>query len=263
MMRHKVFWLVFYAIVAWFLMSVLVYFISPLMIFIPPRPATYQRLPGMFHLKTANGKSIAAVYLQNKKAKYTVLYSHGNASDLGMSFHFLKALEQHGFSVIGYDYQGYGASSGKASEKNTYIDIRTVYQYLRREKKIPADRIILMAHSLGTGVATQLATEQPVAGLILESPYLSIYRVYTQIPFLLFDKYNNFAKIKNVHVPLLVIHGKSDSIVPFWQGKALFEAANKPKLFLPISGAGHINFIALDRTQYWHTLQRFVVTLKH
>ncbi|UTW43549.1 alpha/beta hydrolase [bacterium SCSIO 12844] len=242
-------------------MSLLASLISPSMIFLPPKPPTYKTLPELFHLKVANDNSIAAIYLKNKNAKYTIIYSHGNAADLGIEMSFLKALYQHGFSVISYDYEGYGQSTGSASEKNTYQDIETIYHYLVADEKVSPKQIILMGHSLGAGVTTELATEKSVAGVILASPFLSTYRVLTQIPLLLFDKYNNINKVKKIDAPILIIHGHKDTVVPFWQGKALYEAANKPKTFLAIKEAGHNNLASVGQAQYWQAIKNFTLSL--
>ena len=147
-------------------------------------------------------------------------------------------------------------------KKNTYQDIRRVYQYLTSDLKVPSNRVILMGHSLGAGVALQLATEKPVAGLILISPFLSTYRVITQIPILLFDKYNNINKIQNVHTPLLIIHGNEDTVVPFWQGKTLFKAANEPKVFLSLENVGH-NDLTNAGKKYWETIKSFTSSLNN
>ncbi|PHQ80791.1 MAG: alpha/beta hydrolase, partial [Coxiella sp. (in: Bacteria)] len=155
----------------------LVYFFSDDSIFLPPKQH-YKTLPGLHYIDTSAGK-IATVYLSNPKAKFTLLYSQGNASDLGYSYRLLQLTAQKGYNVFAYDYNGYGMSEGKPSEKNTYLDIDAAYRYLRDVKHVPANRIIIMAHSLGTGVAVELATHVKAAGLILESPYLSIYRTQT------------------------------------------------------------------------------------
>ncbi|HAX79930.1 MAG TPA: hypothetical protein DCY88_29865 [Cyanobacteria bacterium UBA11372] len=89
------------------------------MIFLP-QPSTYEDTQDIIKLTTANGVSISAIYLPNPKAKYTILYSHGNAEDLGYGLPMLKELRDIGFSVFAYDYQGYGTSRGTPSEANAY-----------------------------------------------------------------------------------------------------------------------------------------------
>ena len=237
---------------------VALYFTSNAGIFLPPR-AVYKHLPGMFYIKTSRGP-IAAIYHHNSKARYTILYSHGNAADLSTTQYMFQALYQHGYSVIGYDYNGYGLSHGKPSEKNTYIDIAAVYNYLTSVQHIPADHIILMAHSLGTGPTVELGTKVKAAGMVLESAFLSIDRTVTidALPLLLFDKFNNAARIAHIHMPLLMMHGTADQIIPFDNGQQLFKQALAPKYFYMVKGAGHNNFITVALTAYWSHLNWFV-----
>ena len=233
---------------------------SNLYIFHPPKPATYNsKLPNLFQIPTnkSSNKYISAVYLSNPKAKYTIIYSHGNAEDLGVSYHFLQALQQHGFSVLSYDYSGYGLSSGKPNEKNTYQDITAVYNYATKKLKIPAKHIINMGHSLGAGVAVNLSANQPTAGLIITGAFVSAFRVMTRYPILFGDKYSNINKIKKINTPLLIIHGTKDNIIPFWHGKKLYKTANQPKEFIEINGAGHNNLIQINSAAYWEAITKF------
>jgi len=259
----KTIWILIYGLLAYLIICSIVFFYSDRLIYRPPTPASYQDTPNIIKLKTPTGKILTVLYLNNSKATYTILFSHGNSSDLGMNKPFLYAVAQRGYSAIGYDYEGYGTSQGHPSEANTYLDAQTIYNYLVNVKKIDPSHIILLGHSLGTGVTVNLALHNPCAGVILESPFLTVYRVISGYPLVLFDKYDNLRKIKQIHRPLLIVHGTADSVVPFWQGKALFEAANQPKYFLSVAKAGHSNFIALDAKEYWNIFTHFINNLPH
>ncbi len=245
-----------YIIIAYFGMLSFAYLFSDRMMFYPPK-STYKDTNQIIKLHTASGDIISAIYLPHQNSKYVLLVSHGNAEDLGHILPILKEFNTLGFSVFSYDYQGYGTSTGKPSEKNSYAAINAAYQYLNKTLKITPNRIILFGNSIGAAVSIDLAIRKPVAALILQSPFLTAFRVVTRIPLIPFDKFNNLKKIKKIHVPILIIHGKRDRIVPFWQGKRLYEAANKPKEHLWIKDAGH-NTIPWNGNIYKTAIKNFV-----
>jgi fermentation-respiration switch protein FrsA (DUF1100 family) len=195
--------------------------------------------------------------LANETAKFTILYSHGNAEDLGSVRFKLEAFRQMGFSVLGYDYQGYGTSEGKPSENATYRDIDAAYEFLTVEQKIPANRVIAYGWSLGGAVAADLASRKPLAGLILESTFVSAYRVMTRAPLIPFDKFRSLAKLEKVKCPILVMHGDRDEVIGFWHGETLHEQANEPKRNLWVKGAGHTDLAVVAGERYSRALKEF------
>jgi fermentation-respiration switch protein FrsA (DUF1100 family) len=170
----------------------------------------------------------------------------------------LEAFRSKGFSMLAYDYRGYGTSGGRASEKNAYEDVEAVYEYLVGKLGCPSDRIIAMGRSLGGAVAMHLACREKLAGLILESSFVTAFRVVTRVPLIPFDKFRNVDKIKEVHCPILVIHGRDDRIVPFWHGEKLFKTANEPKLKFWVDGAGHNDLFPVAGTRYWDIIKEFI-----
>lgn len=235
-------------------------FFSDRQIFQPPI-ASYQDARPFIKLQTRNGNQIAAVYLPNPTAKYTILYSHGNAEDLGYTLPTLQDLQAQGFAVLGYDYQGYGTSQGQPSEANAYQDIDAAYQYLTTQLKIPPQQIILYGRSVGGGPTLDLASQQPVAAVITESTFITAFRTLTIIPIVPFDKFNNLQKIRRIRCPILILHGTIDEVIPFWHGEALFRAANSPKRFEAIAGASHNDVVEVAGKRYSQILQSFVATL--
>ncbi len=227
-----------------------VFFRADSMIFMP-QAASYQDNEDILKIPVSNTEKISAKYLPNSQAKYTILYSHGNASDLGDMQSTLDQLRQWGFSVFAYDYRGYGTSDGSPSENNAYQDADAAYSYLTKELKIPPQQIIVYGQSLGGGAATDLAAKHPVAGLILESTFTSAFRVVVPIPILPFDKFTNQDKLRKVRCPVLVMHGEADEVIPLQHGQRLHASAPEPKQSLWIPGAGHNNFmeVAGDRQQ--------------
>lgn len=225
--------------------------------YIPP-PSSYHSSENVIHLRAADGAKIAANYYPNDKAEYTILYCHGNATDIGLIKRMMEYFQQHGFAVFALDYHGYGLSDGRPSEYATYLDVEAAYDYLVNNLHKKPTQIIVYGKSLGAAVAMHLAIHRHVAGLVMESPFLSAYRTYTQIPIFLLDKYRNDSKIDQLSVPLFVIHGVKDRVIPFWQGKKLYEHARVPKQKLWVSGAGHNNVIILANQKYWDAWQDFL-----
>jgi len=213
------------------------------------------------HLKSG-GTTIAAFYLPNPQTRYTLLFSHGNAEDIGQVMFFLQPFYDAGFSIMAYDYRGYGTSSGKPSEDGVYSDANATYDYVTQELHLPPNQIIAMGRSLGSAAAIHLAATRPVAGLIAEAPFLSAFRVLTRIQILPWDKFNNAREIRNVHVPVLIVHGSGDQVVPFWHGRRLYELAHEPKTFMPVLGAGHNDIVLLAGKKYIQALQTFAAELK-
>jgi len=249
-----------YLIAAYVFFNLLFVFFSNIIIFQPPKPATYKDSSQIIKIKNGQ-KSISAIYLNNPNASYTILLSHGNAEDLGMVFPLLELFVQHGYSVLSYDYQGYGTSEGTSSEYNTYSDIVATYDYLTTHLKKPPSKIILYGVSLGVGPTLYLASKENVAGIILQSPFLSAYRVKTAVPLFAFDKYNNIQRIKQIKSPLFVIHGKQDRVVPFFHGQQIYNAATVPKQSFWINNAGHNDIFMVDQKNLWEKIKNFTSSL--
>jgi fermentation-respiration switch protein FrsA (DUF1100 family) len=221
------------------------------------RQSSYRDSPEILKIKTKDGTEISALYFSEPNSEFTVLYSHGNAEDIGDIREILETFRDKGFSVLAYDYRGYGTSAGAPSEKNAYEDVEAVYEYLVGKLGCPPDRIIALGRSLGGGVAMHLACRKKVAGLILESSFVTAFRVATRIPLTPFDKFRNIDKIRKVRCPVLVIHGRDDEVVPFWHGEKLFEAANEPKLKFWVDGAGHNDLFWAAGSRYWDIIKTF------
>ncbi|QIZ71116.1 alpha/beta hydrolase [Oxynema aestuarii] len=248
------------AVSIYLLLACYAYFLSDWQIFQPPE-ASYRDGPEILKLKSGEDTWISAIYLVAPDADYTVLYSHGNAEDLGDVRSQLEAIRRSGFSVFAYDYRGYGTSEGRPSEANAYRDIEAAYRYLTGSRAIASDRILVYGRSVGSGPSVDLAARYPVGGLILESAFTSVFGVVFPFPVFPFDKFNNIRKITQVTCPVLVIHGREDTVIPFAHGRRLWEAAPEPKLFLAVDGAGHNDVIEVagDRiAEAWQQFSRLV-----
>lgn len=212
--------------------------IAPSMMF---HPAYGSRavVPGSVALTLPNGSVVHALHLPNPQARQTIWYFHGNAEDLGDVAPAMQRFVDAGFAVWVCDYPGYGRGTGKPSEDSLYAAARVARDYLRRELKVPAERTLIYGTSLGSGPAVQMAVEERVGGLILQSPFMSAYRVLTRWPLLPGDPFQNLNKLTHVRSPVLVIHGRRDGVVPFFHGERIFAGAREPKRNLWVEGAGH------------------------
>ncbi|KAI3990689.1 hypothetical protein MKX01_022989 [Papaver californicum] len=195
-------------------------------------------------LDTKGGNKIVATFWKHPFARFTILYSHGNAADLGQMQELFIELRAHlRVNIMSYDYSGYGASSGKPSEFNTYYDIEAVYNCLKRDYGTKQEDIILYGQSVGSGPTCHLASRLPrLRAVILHSAILSGIRVLYPVKVTLwFDIFKNIDKIRNVNCPVLVIHGTSDDIVDWSHGKRLWELSKEKYDPLWIKGGGHCN----------------------
>lgn len=231
-------------------------FISESMMF-QPRPSSYADHPNIIKIPSKDGSYISAYMLENQSAHYTVLFSHGNAEDIGDLSEFMKEFTQHGFNVIAYDYSGYGSSNGKPSERAVLANADAVYDYLVTKRGIAPERIIVWGRSIGSGPSVHLAVTHKVGGLVIESGFTSAFRVMTRIRIVPFDRFDNLQKIVNITCPVLVIHGKEDEIIPFRHGQLLFEAARQPKMNFWVNRAGHNDLGIVAGNAYWDTALRF------
>ena len=168
-----------------------------------------------------------------KKFK-TIVYFHGNAGKLENRIHKLNHFKDIDINFLIIAWRGFSGNKGKPNEKGLYIDGNSTILWLKNLGLKEKD-IILYGESLGTGVATEIAQSNNYAGLVLETPFTSMVEAaknfypYIPVSLLLKDKYDNQNKIKNINIPVLVMHGEVDQIVPFWMGKKIYEMANQPK----------------------------------
>ena len=238
----------------------LVWLFAERLIFLPPRQV-YTQTPEILLIPREGGGTIAAVHLRNPRARYTLLFSHGNGEHLGDDLPFLREMRDAGFSVLAYDYSGYGLSTGRPSERAAYVDVDAAYHYLTRTAGVPPERIIAHGRSLGGAVAADLASRRPVAGLVLESTFTTIFRVVRSYPLVPFDRFRTADKLPRVTAPVLVIHGTRDEVVAFAHGERLYEMAPAPKHRLWVQDAGHNDLQWVAGERYWDALRRFAGSL--
>ncbi|CAN4085198.1 unnamed protein product [Withania somnifera] len=249
--------------------------------FFPPNPPSYRvitdQLTNLFlldtfphrenvdvlKLPTRRGTEIVALYIRYPMATSTLLYSHGNAADIGQMYELFIQLSIHlKVNLMGYDYSGYGQSSGKPSEQNTYADIEAAYKCLEESYGAKQEDIILYGQSVGSGPTADLAARFPrLRAVILHSPILSGLRVmYPVKRTYWFDIYKNIDKIPLVKCPVLIIHGTSDEIVDCSHGKQLWELCQEKYEPLWLKGGTHCDLELYP--EYIRHLKKFVSTVE-
>lgn len=209
-------------------------------LFAPPGKVSSAMPVKLPSLATVYG-NVSYVYYDNYTNGYTVLLSHGNAVNLEMMRQEIEQYRKAGFNVMAYDYNGYGQSTGRPSVTAILADVSAVYRYLTKFRKVRSSSIILVGHSLGTAPSSYLASKERVKGVVLVSPFLSVFRAIlpSKHSWFFFDPLNNQKWVHQINVPLAIIHGTKDKVISYRSGKLLFESANEPKLFMPVREGGH------------------------
>ncbi len=241
------------------------------MIYFPSRdpvPSIATLIPGARDvvLDTDDGKRLGAWYLPvaGDQPGPGVVVFNGNGGDRSGRAVLAVGLARLGMSVLLFDYRGYGGNPGSPSEKGLAIDARAAQAWLATQTDVDPDRIVYFGESLGAAVAIGLALERPPVALVLRSPFTSLAEVakvhYPWLPVgrLLIDRYPSIDRIGSLSVPVMVIAGDRDDIVPESLSRKLYEAAREPKRFLLVPGAGHNDPELVDGNRMLEEVGRFL-----
>ena len=192
--------------------------------------------------------------------RLVTLYLHGNGGNLTHRVDHIQAIVNVESSLLIIDYRGYGRSEGSPSEEGTYRDTEAAYDYLVQRGYRP-EQIVAHGESLGTAMATDLASRRPCAGLVLEAPFPSARavaaRVLPVLGPLVTSGLETARKITEVKVPVLIIHGDRDEVIAYQLGREVFDAANEPKQFWTVEGAHHNDIIVSAGAEYERRLAKF------
>jgi fermentation-respiration switch protein FrsA (DUF1100 family) len=195
-------------------------------------------------LKTRDGETLSGWYLKGRNDKI-IVYFHGNGGNIANRPYRLKDLNDRGFSVLAIDYRGYGASTGTPTETGLHMDADAAYD-LAIAKGFSGERILLFGESLGSGVALELATRRPVAGIILDSPYSSVVDVaaarypFLPVRLLMQDQFRSDLWIKMTKVPVLIMHGTDDIVIPIVFARKLVSLGGPNVSYIEVPGGGHL-----------------------
>lgn len=213
---------------------------------------------------TSDGVRLHGWLVRADSSSPVLLFSHGNAGNISYRLDLLRQLHRIGCTVFIYDYRGYGRSQGNPTEAGLCLDGLAAFDYVGSLDGIDLRRLVLYGRSIGGAVSVDIATHRKPAALILESTFSSARdeaaHLYPFLParFFLRTKFDSESKIRTVTVPLLVIHGTLDSVVPIELGRRLFEAAHMPKEFFAIAGANHNDTHLIGGEQYFQKIRQFL-----
>ena len=244
------------AAVAYGAVMLLVFLFQPRLIYFPQverEHTTTPRAAGLdfedVALHTADGIKLHGWWVPARDTRGTVLLMHGNAGNISHRLGYLTMFNRLGYSVLLFDYRGYGKSGGSPGEEGTYLDAEAAWQHLTEARNLKSQDIVIVGESLGGGVATWLALKYPPRALVLASTFTSVpdmgAQVYPWLPVRLLARivYDNIARIREIQVPLMIAHSRGDDIIPFAHGQALFAAAREPKQFLELAGGHNEGFL--------------------
>lgn len=212
--------------------------------YVPLREAHANAALREISLRTADGIELKSWYAPATSQPFTIVFFHGNADSLYGAAPVADAYIAAGYGFLLTEYRGYSGLAGAPSEAGLYADARANVNWLLAQG-VESRRILLFGQSLGSGVATEMATEYQAGGLMLLSPYLSIPKIarvhYWFFPaqILALDRFDNEKKMGRVHMPVLIVNGERDEVIPAAQGRMLYALANEPKEFHSLAGVGH------------------------
>jgi fermentation-respiration switch protein FrsA (DUF1100 family) len=214
-------------------------------------------------LHPADGIKLHGWWVPARDPRGTVLLMHGNAGNISNRLGYVTMFNRLGYSVLLFDYRGYGKSGGNPGEEGIYRDAEAAWQHLTEARKVRAGDIVLVGESLGGGVATWLALKYPPRALVLASTFTSVpdlgSQIYPWLPVRLLSRvsYDNRARMGAIHAPVLIAHSRDDDVIPYAHGEALYAAALEPKQMLLLAG-GHNDGLIYTRDAWVDAVAGFL-----
>ncbi len=227
----------------------------------PATPATWGFHFENIDFKSTDGTPIHGWFIPSRSAKSraTVVFSHGNAGSLGYHLGFVMWLAEAGYNVLMYDYRGFGKSGGSVERRGMIDDVKAAFTYAGKRKDVDGHRLVSYGHSLGGAQSVTALGETPVKGLravVVEGAFASYQQMAGLIAgqlaeSLVTDELAPRDYVEKLSpVPLLVVHGTRDEIVPITQGKELYQAAHQPKTLFEVKEGHHGDSLARDQGAY-------------
>ncbi len=270
-MLHWIWKLFLFAIITLTGLSVYVYLMQSRMLYYPNMPGReLTATPADIGLEyqdvsliTEDGIELYGWFIPGSEQRRTLLFFHGNAGNISHRLESIQLFHRLGLNVFIFDYRGFGRSAGSPTEQGTYMDAEAAWSYLTKTRALDASEIIVFGRSLGGAIATWLASRHSPAMLILESTFTSVpamaRRFYPFLPVGLLSRfqYDNLRLMKQLTCPVLIAHSRDDEIIPFEEGRMLFDTAPEPKRFLEMRG-GHNDGFIVSGQGYVSGLQSFI-----
>ena len=256
---------------AWFLLALLLYLFQGKMVFLANMPGRallaspadigieYENVS----LATSDGETLHGWYVAAVEPRGVVLFFHGNAGNISHRLDSIEIFNRLDLDVLIIDYRGYGQSTGRPTERGTYLDALAAWDHLREERRIPAEEIIIFGRSLGGAVGAWLGSQRKAAAVIIESSFTSgvemARRLYSFLPARLITRLRypvaDYASL--IESPVLVVHSRNDEIIPFDMGQAIFSRVKSRKSFLELRGDHNSGFFISSR-EYMAGLDEFI-----
>lgn len=221
-------------------------------------------------IKSSHQSTLHGWFFKLPGAQKVAIINHGNGGSIVHRIYLIQTLLRSGVSVLAYDYQGYGKSTGSPSVPKICNDGIAVYTFAVDDLRYKPQDIILVGESLGCGVTTEVAKQHKCAAVILQSGFASLPKIAREkfgllklYPGFLFPQpsLDNTANLHEINVPVLIVHGDGDCVIPARHGKLNFEAANEPKTLYLIPSAGHNDCIDVGGAAYQEAYRRFIDSL--
>ena len=244
-------WFTLYAILGYGALLALLYLTQRAIQYFPERFRTAPAAAGLPQaqevvLETSDGERVIAWHVPPRGNKPVVLYFHGNGGSLRLRVDRFRDLTVDGTGLVALSYRGYGGSSGAPTEVGLLSDALAAYAFTTA--RYPGERIVLWGESLGSGVAVALASQMPVAHVILQSPFTSAADVgmhrywFVPVRLLMKDQFRSDLRVGKITAPVLILHGDRDDVVPIALAERLYGLINAPKRFVRFAGVGHEDF---------------------
>jgi hypothetical protein len=215
------------------------------------------------YIETADNLRLQSFFISNSSSSSIIIYFHGNAGNIYERIPELINLSKTGVSVLGIGYRGYGKSTGKLSERGIYLDGQAALKYAKEKLNYSKDKMFLYGRSLGSVVALEMARNNNFAGVVLITPLTSGREIlkahnYGPISLLVGDVIDNMKKVPDISLPVLIIHGDKDEVVPWEMGKKIFSALKKPKQMVTIIGGRHSDLEFVNPVLYYGSIEQFI-----
>lgn len=251
-----------------------VIFLEPRLTFFPLRglTATPQQLSIPFEevaVRTYDRETLCAWFIDRPQAKTEIVFFHGNGGNLSGYLEIFADFHRQGFAVLGFDYRGYGKSTGAPTEPGLYLDTQALIRCFWERLHRPGRRVVYWGRSLGGTAAAYATTIHKPDGLVLEAAFsdkqslLNHYPVYKVLSIFSRYEFPTSRFLRGLDCPVLVIHGDRDRVVPFQQGQELFEQLSAEKYFYKVAGAGHNDIHIFSPDAYRQAVRRFIDTIEH